>query len=90
MEMPGIPEGYIAGISFGYDLKRADYFTDAPLRSLELLKKQTGAIRSFSPFMLCRTIRSLRRSIILAGIRRQRKGLRDWCIKRASCACTLY
>ncbi len=43
MEMPGIPEGYIAGISFGYDLKRADYFTDAPLRSLELLKKQTGA-----------------------------------------------
>ena len=43
MEMPGIPEGYIAGISFGYDLKRADYFTDAPLRSLELLKEQAGA-----------------------------------------------
>lgn len=34
---------YLAGISFGYDLKREDYYTDKPLRSLELLKEETGA-----------------------------------------------
>ena len=43
MGTSSIAEGYIAGISFGYDLKRDDYFTDAPLRSLELLKECTGA-----------------------------------------------
>lgn len=34
---------FIAGISFGYDLKRDDYFKDEPLHSLELLKQETGA-----------------------------------------------
>lgn len=34
---------YLAGISFGYDLQRDDYLTDAPLRSLEALREETGA-----------------------------------------------
>lgn len=34
---------FLGGISFGYDMKREDYFSDAPISSLEAMVEQTGA-----------------------------------------------
>lgn len=34
---------YLAGVTFGYDLRRDDYFKDEPIKSLEAMKDETGA-----------------------------------------------
>ena len=43
MKMPGFENGYIASVTFGFDLKRDDYYDDAILESLEQMKKETNA-----------------------------------------------
>ena len=43
MKMPGFENGYIASVTFGFDLKRDDYYRDDVIRSLEILKEETNA-----------------------------------------------
>lgn len=43
MKMPGFENGYIASVTFGFDLRRDDYYKDEILDSLVQMKKDTNA-----------------------------------------------
>ncbi len=43
MKMPGFENGYIAAVTFGYNLRRDDYYDPAVLESLRTMKKETNA-----------------------------------------------